>query len=209
MLFQAEEEKFPEKPKLKDIFNGRVKTTDVFTQFLTHLVCGPDVRHGKSEIKQRRVDFIGQDVIYAATAGLKVPKTHIQLGLVTGSLTRSKNFMNVLNRYDHSISYTATEEIETELTYDATKENFLISNGMKACENTSVRLAFDKYDRYVETFSGKNTLHDIVGIAYQLINDAERKENPEETVIQEGKWRRRYKTMNLDVEPYRKKNKNG
>ena len=37
----------------------------------------------------------------------------------------------------------ATEEIETELTYEATTENFLIPNDIKACENTSVGLAFD------------------------------------------------------------------
>ena len=55
--FQAEKEKLPEKPKLKDIFNGGVKTPDVLTHFLTHLVCSPDVRRGKSKIKQRRVDW--------------------------------------------------------------------------------------------------------------------------------------------------------
>ena len=54
-----------------------VKTPDVVTQSLTYLVCGPDVRRGKPENKQRRVDSIGQDIIYAATAGLKVPKKHI------------------------------------------------------------------------------------------------------------------------------------
>lgn len=85
---------------------------------------------------------------------------------------------------------------------------------MKACENTCGWLAFDNYDRYVETFSGKNTLHDTVGIAYQLRNDAEdgnedENENPEGNVIQKGKRRRRYEAMNLDVEPYRKTYKNG
>ena len=201
-IFQAEEEKLPEKPKLKDIFNGGVKTPDVLTQFLTHLVCSPDVRRGKSEIKQKRVN-----IIYAATADLKVPKKHIQLGLVTKSLTGSKKLLNVLNRYGHSISYTATEEIETELTYKGTKENVLIPNDMKACENTSVGLAFDNYDHSAEMFSGKNTLHDTVGIAYQLRNDAEdgnedEDENPDKTVIQKGKQRRRYEAINLDLEPY-------
>ena len=76
-IFQAEEEKLSEKPKLKDIFSGGGKTPDVLTQFLTHLACGPDIRRGKFEIKQRRVDFIGLNIIYAATAGLKVPKKHI------------------------------------------------------------------------------------------------------------------------------------
>ena len=64
-IFQAEEEKLPENPKLKDIFNGGIKTPN---SVLTHLVCAPDVRRGKSEIKQKKVDSISQDIIYAATA---------------------------------------------------------------------------------------------------------------------------------------------
>ena len=162
-------------------------------------------------LKSSREGQIGQVIKHAATAGLKVPEKHNQLRLVTKSLTGSKKLLNALNRYGHNISNTATEEIETELTCEATKENFLIPD-IKACENTSVGSAFDNYDRYVETFSGKNTLHDTVCIAYQLRNDAEdgnedQNENPDETVIQKGKRRRRYKAMNLDVEPYRKKPK--
>ena len=42
--------------------------------------------------------------------------------------------MNVLNRYGHITSNTATEEIETELKCEATKENFLIPNDMKPCK---------------------------------------------------------------------------
>ena len=74
-------------------------------------------------------------------------------------MTESKKLLNVLNQYGHSISYTAAEEIEIELTYKATKENFLMPNDMKACKNTSVGLAFDNYDRYVKTFTGKLMLN--------------------------------------------------
>ena len=81
---------------------------------------------------------------------------------------------------------------------------YLIPNEMKACEYTSAGLAFDNYDHNVETFSGKNTLHEILGIDYQLRNDSEggnedENENPEETVIQKGKRRCRYEARNLDV----------
>ena len=44
---------------------------------------------------------------------------------------------------------------------------------MKACEYTSAGLAFDNYDHNVETFSGKNTFHHVLGIDYQLRNDSE------------------------------------
>ena len=37
---------------------------------------------------------------------------------------------------------------------------------LKASLATGV--AFDNFDRFVETLSGKDTLHDTVGIAYQL-----------------------------------------
>ena len=33
--------------------------------------------------------------------------------------------------------------------------------------NACTGLAFDNYDRFVETLTGKDTLHDTVGIAYQ------------------------------------------
>ena len=51
-----------------------------------------------------------------------------------------------------------------------------------------------------------------MGVAYQLRNYAEdgnedENENPEKTVIQKSKRRRRYEAVNLDVEPCRKRPK--
>ena len=43
VISPAEEEELAEKPKLKYVFNRGVKTPNVYTQFLTHLVCIPDV----------------------------------------------------------------------------------------------------------------------------------------------------------------------
>ena len=40
---------------------------------------------------------------------------------------------------------------------------------MELKPNLNTGIAFDNYDRYVETLTGKNTLHDTVGIAYQDI----------------------------------------
>lgn len=33
-----------------------------------------------------------------------------------------------------------------------------------------IEVAFDNYDRFVETITGKDTLHDTVGIIYQIEN---------------------------------------
>ena len=84
------------------------------------------------------------------------------------SLTGSRKVIEVLNRLGHSISYSAVEEIETELTFEGTKENRLIPQQMTMDSEAGVGLAFDNFDRFVETLSGKDTLHDTVGIAYQI-----------------------------------------
>ena len=73
--------------------------------------------------------------------------------------------IEVLHRLGHSISYSAVEEIEIELTFEGKKENHFIPQQMTMYSEAGVGLAFDKFHRFVETLSGKDTLHDTVGIA--------------------------------------------
>lgn len=74
----------------------------------------------------------------------------------------------MLNRYGHTINYTLAEELETEITYSSIHENQLIPSGISLDSNLSTNIAFDNYDRFVDTLSGKDTLHDTVGIIYQF-----------------------------------------
>ena len=94
-------------------------------------------------------------------------------------------------------------------------------------------VAFDNYDRFVETFSGKDTLHDTVGIAYQTIDDIVQSNTTnhsegsttgklDEIIDFQSSWdqpisqpnedkqrkkrRRIFDAGNLEIEPYRKKN---
>ena len=84
------------------------------------------------------------------------------------SLTGSRKVIEVLNRLGPSISYSAVEEIETELTCEGTKENRLIPQQMTMDSEAGVGLLFNNFNRFFETLSGKDTLHDTVGIAYQV-----------------------------------------
>ena len=90
------------------------------------------------------------------------------MGRTSLSLTGSRKGIEVLNRLGHSSSYSAVEEIETELTFEGTKENRLIPQQMIMDSEAGVGLAFDNFDCFVKTLSGKDTLHDTVGIAYQI-----------------------------------------
>ena len=59
------------------------------------------------------------------------------------------------------------EELETEMTFGEVNRDETTSVGMNRSPNVATGVAFDNFDRFVETLSGKNTLHDTVGIAYQ------------------------------------------
>ena len=72
-----------------------------------------------------------------------------------------------MNRLGHCISYHTIEEIETKATFESTKNNLLTSSGMKLDPKCGTGVPWDNFDRFIETVSGKDTLHDIVGIAYQ------------------------------------------
>ena len=72
-------------------------------------------------------------------------------------------------------SYSVTEELENELALNCTDEEQLTPFGvdMESENRYSIGLAFDNYDKQVETLSGKDTLHDTVGIVYQNLNPVE------------------------------------
>ena len=62
--------------------------------------------------------------------------------------------------------------LETELTFEATKEKRLTPNMMSLNPANNIGVAFDNFDKYLETVSGKDTLHDTVGIAYETSSSA-------------------------------------
>ena len=71
----------------------------------------------------------------------------------------------------HCASYHIIQEIETELTFEANSENQLTPFGMSLENHMGTGVAWDNYDHFVETQSGKDTLHDTVGIAFQTIEN--------------------------------------
>ena len=89
--------------------------------FFTHLIGGPEPRRSTPIRKQRGIRSISEDVIFATTSGQKIQAKHLQIGLAMKSLTGSKNFIEILNRLGHSVGCNTIEEVETELTFEATK----------------------------------------------------------------------------------------
>lgn len=91
----------------------------------------------------------------------------MHLGLVMKSITGSRKVVEILNRFGHSVSYSAVESLETELAFSVADSSQATPSGLRLSPYLRTGLAFDNFDCFVETINGKDTLHDTVGIAYQ------------------------------------------
>lgn len=131
--------------------------------FISCLLSGP--RGSKNELKEIRVNSICSSIIFSTTNGATKPSTCLYLGLVAKSITGSRRIVEILNRMGHCISYSAVEELETELAYGNASNSQILPYNFSTTSSTHV--AFDNYDKFVETSSGKDTLHDTVRIVYQ------------------------------------------
>ena len=214
----------PEDLRIADILKGEIVVPELLDEFVSTLVQGPDVRRGQTNSKKRRIESITNDLVYIVTGGNKKPKEQLMLGLALKKLTSSRKVIEILNRLGHCISYTAIEELETELTMQLNDDDRATPYGMKLDPNLTSGVAWDNYDRFVFTLNGKNTLHDTVGIAYQDIMECTSDTGPIDqteiegiqetsttsTVVQRSlglKRRRLYQARGLELEPYRKRPK--
>lgn len=202
---------------LDDILGGECETPKLLKLLIECLINGPNGT--KSERKIRRTECISQSIIYSMSNGAIKPSTCLYLGLATKSMTGSRQMVDILNRMGYSISYTAVEELETELAFGGSLQKRVLPNGLIAhYPELRTHLAFDNYDRYVETASGKDTLHETVGIVYQNVADNAQTINirscpetlTEERVVEQSNTRRRRKyqsSFNVEIDPYYRGNK--
>ena len=167
---QADCTPLPSTVSLEDICKGEVSTPRDLVKFFWYLVGGPYVGCELTAAKSYRITSISKDVVFAAPYGRQRPIKHLQIGMAIKSLTGSKKVATVLNRLGHCINYNGIEELEMELTYNCSNAKQITPSGMSKEKNCSMGLAFDNYDRFTETLSKKDTLHDTVGTAYQTVS---------------------------------------
>ena len=115
----------------------------------------------------------------------------------------------------HSIGYHVAESIETEVASSILERNQLLPDIMQQQAGLSTAIAWDNYDELTETLSGKNTLHDTVGICYQNrpaqgpMEDQVlpvREENlPPPTTAAAKKRRRHLDSSERSIDPYKRK----
>ncbi|GFY56833.1 hypothetical protein TNIN_336681 [Trichonephila inaurata madagascariensis] len=152
---------------MEDLINGPEK----LDRFFKTLIGGKDIRHRDGVNCYRLSNSLTSDAIYCVSNGTVKPSKHITLGITMKSLTSSRKMINILNRLEHCCNYNTLEELETEAPISSVNRSQICHPDIIQSPSLSTGVAFDNFDRYVDTLTGKDTLHDTVGIIYQNVSD--------------------------------------
>ena len=114
------------------------------------------------------IQSFSQDLIYAVTGGQYKPPKQILLSYGVKSLTGIAEFIQILNRLGHAISYSQLQENDTGLCLQklaAANQGIILPENIHPYIFTN--LAFDNIDRLEETLTGGGTTHRVNSIAVQ------------------------------------------
>ena len=113
-----------------------------------------------------------ETVISSQKLEIKLNKK-LTLGLALNSLTGSRKLVEMMCRLGYCASYHTTKEFENEMTIEATKSVKATPFGMSLNASAATGVAWNNFERFVKTKSGKDTLHDTVGIACQVLDNSQ------------------------------------
>lgn len=200
--------KLPENITVKNLLEGECEVPKDLSDFCATFLSGTRTHRQNTINKKRLVSSFCQDFIYAVTNGRIKTSKHITLAMALKSLTSSRKIINIINKFGHCCSYTTTEELETEATFNATSSSQICPDDIVRKPNLSTGVAFNNFDRFVDTLTGKDTLHDTVGIIFQNIvpdtTDDECSSEAEETSGSK-KRRRTFDAITPNLDPYPKR----
>lgn len=176
-ILDMDKTKLPEDITVQDLILGECNSVPQLLSYLLEcIVCGDNksisrTRHDlKKASRELKLFSLSQDIIYAVSNGNVKTSKHVTLGMALKSLSSSRKIVDLLNKYGNCCSYNVIEELETEITFSSTKQNQLCSEDIIPTDDLCTGIAFDNFNRFVETLTGKNTLHDTVGVIYQNVS---------------------------------------
>ncbi|GFU22616.1 hypothetical protein TNCV_1304921 [Trichonephila clavipes] len=156
--------------KMKDLINGEYTIPEKLDRFFKALIGGKDIRRRDGVSCHRLNNSLASDAIYCVSTGTVKPSKHITLGMTMKSLTSSRKMINILNQLGHCCNYNTLEELETGATISSVNRFQICPPDIIQSLSLSTGVAFDNFDRYVDTLTGKDTLHDTVGIIYRNVS---------------------------------------
>ncbi|KAJ8685330.1 hypothetical protein QAD02_021123 [Eretmocerus hayati] len=198
--------KLPSDIKVDDLLKGECQVPHELSEFLKCLICGRDTKNKESSRYIRKANYCAQDIIYAVHRGKVLPSKHIKLGLTLKSLTSSRRAIDVLNGYGHIPSYTVLVGLETEATFSCSGKSNICPDDIVLRPDLGTGVAYNNFDRNIETQSGNDTMHDTVGIIYQNVVESDTDSEDDENAVQETPGRtarrRRFESNVLQIAEY-------
>lgn len=140
---------------VEDIVQGECEIPPTLLTFLKYLIEGQCSNREGTAASNRRILSLAQDMIFTSTKGSIKPEKHLTLAMTMKNLTGSRKSLEILNRFGHCVSYSTAEELETELCYASCSKSKILPEGINRISNLNTSVAFDNYDRFVETLTGK------------------------------------------------------
>jgi hypothetical protein len=137
-------------------------------QFLTSLLTGKKTQVTTPKVV-RLVNSIGQDICRAVThVGWKLPK-HILLCMALRHWFRSAEITTLLNRLDHSETYSFSLELETSIAIAVETTSTLLSPQIVRNRNVPFifHSDFDNFDQLLNDLCGMASVHTSHGIMLQ------------------------------------------
>lgn len=172
------------------------------------LLCGVDSRTCSSPDRVRKVKSISRDIIYTIFNGRVKTAKHITLGMTLKSITSSRKIVDLINKFGHCCSYNIIEELETEATHSACNTVNISPEDAILKPHLCTGVAYDNYDRFVETCTGKDSSHDTVGIFHRNVQTNDScipRESDDYTVPSASKKRRTFDALVPELRQYSKK----
>ncbi|GFW88135.1 hypothetical protein TNCV_218071 [Trichonephila clavipes] len=169
-ILKMDKTTLPAVMKMEALINVEYTIPEKLDRFFKALIGGKDIRRRDGVNCHRLSNSLASDAIYCVSNGTVKPSKHITLGMAMKSLTSSRKMINILNRLGHCCNYNALEELETEATISSVNRSQICPPDIIQSPSLSTGVAFDNFDRYVDTLTGKDTLHDTVGIIYQNVS---------------------------------------
>ncbi|GFW41132.1 hypothetical protein TNCV_841731 [Trichonephila clavipes] len=157
--------------KMEDLINGECTIPEKLDRFFKTLIRGKDIRHRDGVNCHRLSNSLASDAFYCVSNGTVKPSKHITLGMTVKSLISRRKMINILNRLGHSCNYNTLEELETEATISSVNRSQICPPDIIQSPSLSTSVAFNNFDRYIDTGTEKDALHDTVGIIYQNLSD--------------------------------------
>ena len=202
----------PKKLEAKHLIDGECKYEDIpkdLIELLMSIITDGDPRRFRSELCMRKIYSIAYDIVFATFRGKLKTSKHITFGMTLKSVTSSRRVIEMCNTYGHCCSYHVIEGLETEISFHANSKSTLCPTDTILLPDQCTGVAYDNFDRYVETRTGKDNLHDTVGILYQNIKSHDDDSDSTDSDVDQGsplkKPRRSFIAVAPDITEYNKK----